>query len=320
VIRVLFSSAGRRVALINCFRAAARELRVDLEVMAVDASPDWSPACQVADRHFAVPRCTDPTFVGSVMDICSRHRVDLIIPTIDTELAVYSLGKDLFAGIKTAVLVGNPDFIRFARDKEETVAILREKGIPTPHTATYRQAAEEIDSLSYPVILKPRAGSCSVGITVAHSAEDFRGAMVEHDQYLVQELCTGREFTVNCFFDHGCVSCVPHFRKFVRAGEVCFAQTERVPGFKDIGDRIGEIFPDFYGPLCFQGFEKEGEVRIFEVNARFGGGYPICDYAGGTFARWILQKICGMIPDYHNDWHEGVRMLRYDEAVFTGAG
>ena len=60
-----------------------------------------------------------------------------------------------------------------------------------------------------------------------------------------------------------------------------------------------------------------GDVRIFEINARFGGGYPVCDRAGGTFAKWILQDLCGQEPDYHDTWKEGVRMLRYDAAVFN---
>jgi len=58
---------------------------------------------------------------------------------------------------------------------------------------------------------------------------------------------------------------------------------------------------------------------VFEINARFGGGYPICDYAGGTYARWLLQDLMRATPDYNDDWRAGVRMLRYDEAFFTEA-
>ena len=60
-----------------------------------------------------------------------------------------------------------------------------------------------------------------------------------------------------------------------------------------------------------------GEATVFEINARFGGGYPICDRAGGTFAKWILQDLSGCTPDYNDNWQEGLRMLRYDAAVFV---
>ena len=59
-----------------------------------------------------------------------------------------------------------------------------------------------------------------------------------------------------------------------------------------------------------------GHITVFEINARFGGGYPICDQAGGTFAKWILQKLAGQRPSYNDQWIEGVRMLRYDDAIF----
>ena len=118
-----------------------------------------------------------------------------------------------------------------------------------------------------------------------------------------------------------CVSCVPHLRRFVRSGEVCFAQTVRIPEFSDIAKKIESILKGIYGTICFQGFQDlDGDLRIFEINARFGGGYPICDRAGGTFARWILQETMGLEPDYHDDWIDGLRMMRYDAAVFSLAG
>ena len=70
--------------------------------------------------------------------------------------------------------------------------------------------------------------------------------------------------------------------------------------------------------MCFQGImDEKGAFKVFEINGRFGGGYPICDKAGGAFVRWLLQKLLGISPDYHNNWKSGLKMLRYDAAVFT---
>ena len=155
-----------------------------------------------------------------------------------------------------------------------------------------------------------------------NSQDELAKKNVDHVFYIAQEICEGREFTVNCFYDRlkGCVACVPHFRKFVRGGEICFAETVRIPEFKVVAEKLYEIFPGIYGCICFQGFQDDsGCVSVFEINARFGGGYPICDRAGGTFAGWILQDLQGEVPDYNDNWHEGLRMLRYDAAVFIDA-
>jgi carbamoyl-phosphate synthase large subunit len=104
----------------------------------------------------------------------------------------------------------------------------------------------------------------------------------------------------------------------VRSGEVCFAQTVRIPEFKTIALRLSAIFRGLRGNICFQGFlDRTGRATVFEINARFGGGYPICDQAGGTYAKWIVQDVIGVKPDYNDAWQEGLRMLRYDAAVFV---
>ncbi len=318
-LTVLFSSAGRRVELINCFRQATERLGLDLEVIAIDMNPSWSPACQVADRHFRVPRCTEEDFPNIVASICEQCGVDLIVPTIDTELLIYAKNRNILAEVGTEVLISSEAFVEVARDKKATAAVLSAHNIPVPRTWTISDALENETELPFPILLKPRAGSRSEGVAIIENREKLNGGKLDDDHFLFQEICTGREFTVNCFYDRSgaLAACVPHFRKLVRDGEVCFAQTERVPAFTAIAQKFSDIFEGLWGALCFQGFVgNSGSVKIFEINARFGGGYPICDQAGGTFARWILQDLSGQHPDYHDNWREGVRMLRYDASVF----
>jgi carbamoyl-phosphate synthase large subunit len=318
-ITLLFSSAGRRVELIQCFREAARHLKLNLVVIAIDMDPSWSPACQIADLCFRVPRCTSDEFPGQIAALCKQHEVDLIIPTIDPELPVYASIRNSLATNGTEVLVSSEAFIRVARDKEATAHILGNHGIPVPRTWSVGDVLEEVVQPSFPLLLKPKAGSCSKGIVTINSRVELEGITLDAALYVLQEICTGEEFTINCFYDRSgaCMACVPHFRKFVRDGEVCFAQTERVPAFTEIAHSFSDIFEGLWGSLCFQGYRAQDDrVKVFEINARFGGGYPICDHAGGTFARWILQDLMGQEPDYHDNWRERVRMLRYDAAIF----
>ena len=320
VIRLLISSAGRRVELINCFRSAAKELSIGLEIGTIDMNPNWSPACQVADYCYTVPRCTSPDFLERVLEISQHHHVDLIIPTIDTELMLYATNRNRFVAIGTDVLISHHESVAIARDKEKTADYLRQHGVTTPRTWTLKAVLSKEAVTPFPLILKPRGGSCSNGIAIVESWEELNALPIDNTTDILQEICQGKEYTINAFYnrDGKCVACVPHHRKTVRAGEVCFAKTVRIPAFRNIADQFGQTFRGLWGNICFQGFVDDvGNATVFEINARFGGGYPICDRAGGSFAKWILQDLSGSTPDYHDNWKEGVRMLRYDAAVFT---
>jgi carbamoyl-phosphate synthase large subunit len=56
---------------------------------------------------------------------------------------------------------------------------------------------------------------------------------------------------------------------------------------------------------------------VFEVNARFGGGYPLAHEAGAHFTRWLLEESTGLPLTATSVWEEGVLMLRYDAAFFV---
>ena len=319
VASILISSAGRRVELLACFRQAAQALGRPLRIIATDAVPAWSPACVMADHAETVPRCTSPGFLPAMMEICRKHQVRLIVPTIDTELPVYAHHRKTFEEMGVQVLVADPEIIGIIRDKSATAHFLAARGIPGPRTWTVAECLSQRAEIPWPVFVKPRAGSGSKGTFLAHAPETIESA-ANPESLTVQEHCAGDEFTINAFLDGQgrAVSCVPHRREFVRDGEVCFAETQRIAAFTEAANGIASAWPSYYGPLCFQGFrDSNQQIRVFEINGRFGGGYPICDHAGGTFARWILQRLWNLTPDYHDAWREGVRMLRYDAAVFT---
>lgn len=314
---ILISSAGRRVELLTCFRRAAAARGIDLAVVAVDLDPATSAACAVADRAFAVPRCTAEGYADRVLEIAVREGVSLVVPTIDPELRPLACAANRFAEQGVRVHVSPPEVVDIVRDKCLTADHLGRAGLPVPATVPLETLRADAGRLPWPVFLKPARGSASRGLMTVAAPEDLPRDPGE--PMVAQALLEGPEYTVNMFVDARGVlrSVVPHRRLNVRAGEVEKGVTVRRAAFHRLAEGIAAALPAARGVLCFQLIDdaRTGPA-IIEINARFGGGYPLADKAGATFAEWLLAEACGLPAPYHDDWREGVLMLRYDAAVF----
>lgn len=316
-MNLLLTSAGRRNQLMGCFRQSAAALGLPLRVLAADLRPERSSACQSADAAFTVPPCQGDDYVEALLELCRREQVALLVPTIDTELPCLAAAAAQFEAIGTRVAVSSPEVVSLARDKQLTTAILAQAGIPTPRTAALRDYLDNPAQLTGPLIAKPRGGSSSIGLVYADGPDPLR--RLDPAVYLVQERWVGEEFTVNMFFDRqgNLVTAVPHRRIQVRGGEVSQGVTVRNPWLIDTAGKLATALVGARAALCFQAIMRpDGTGCVFEINARFGGGYPLAHAAGATFTQWLLEEATGRPSTAHGRWESDLLMLRYDEACF----
>lgn len=321
LVKILISAVGRRVQLMQCFRRALRSLRIEGEILGTDCYPRLAPAAHLADRCFRVPRGDHPDFIPVVLEVCRREHVDLLIPTIDPELPMYAQYRDDFAMIGTTVAVSSPEAVRIACDKVETHRWLVNNGFPTVRQASLTEAKKDHSEWSFPVIVKPRFGSASVGVRKISAAQLLNSDEDYGPDMLVQEHAAGREHTINVFIDGrgNCLCAVPHLRIEVRGGEVSKALTVKHGGMMQLAKELAERLPGARWALNVQCFlTDDGRIQVTEINCRFGGGFPLACESGADFPRWMLEELMGRaLPRSFDDWEDRLTMLRYDEAVFV---
>jgi carbamoyl-phosphate synthase large subunit len=304
---ILISSAGRRVTLLACIRE-----RSSGTVFTIDSGLT-APAAFVAGHAALVPRCTDPHFMPTVLRICAENDIGLLIPTIDTELPLYAAACDVFREAGTVVCISSPECVRICCDKVLTHQWLTSNRFPTVRQTAPETAAD----WPFPLIAKPCNGSSSIGLRRLQTRLELESL---EPGYIVQEIAAGREFTINVYVNRAgeCVSAVPHWRMEVRAGEVSKGLTVKDPRLVDLGRAVAEALPGAYGPLNIQCFmDDAGAIKVIEINARFGGGYPLAHRAGARFTDWLLDELEGKPVPRFDDWTDDLAMLRYDEAVFV---
>jgi carbamoyl-phosphate synthase large subunit len=318
-VNVLLSSAGRRVGLLRCFREALSELRLDGRIVAADAARH-APAAQFADAFHLVPRCIEPEFPSALIGVCREEEVRVVIPTIDTELAFYAENRALFAREGVQVASCSAEVVEIAADKRLTHAWLRSHGFPVVRQTSLEQAFVEANDWPFPLIVKPAQGSASVGLRTVSRPAELLALRPNGDDLIVEEMAAGDEYTVHVYVDGSgrCLCAVPCRRLEVRAGEVSKGLTAKRRPLMELARAIAEALPGARGPLNIQMFEADnGGLRVIEINARFGGGYPLAQQAGAGFARWIVEEALGRpVKPAFDRWQDDLAMLRFDEAVF----
>ncbi|MCP4250178.1 MAG: ATP-grasp domain-containing protein [bacterium] len=317
-LRVLFSSAGRRVSLIQAFCRAADDLGVELITHAADCHP-MAPALQVVDTSVMVPPVTTGRYCDCLLEYCRTHAIDAVVPLIDPELLPLSEARERFAAQGTQVVVSAPQVIRISRDKARTSQYLREKGFAAPRVLT----ARELEAPTFPLFIKPKSGSSSLGAHKIETPQALTYYRSLSPDSIVQEFVPGVEYTVDVFagFDGRPRCAVPRRRLEVRGGEVSKGQTVRHERMMRESCRLVEALGGCQGVITVQCFLTPADEIVFiEINPRFGGGVPLSIRAGADSPRWILELLLGRDPEIGwANWTDGLLMLRYDRGIFLPA-
>jgi carbamoyl-phosphate synthase large subunit len=265
--------------------------------------------------------------VPAVLELCEKHAVDLVVPTIDPELPVYAAARDRFAAAGTTVAISSPETVALAADKRATHRWLASRGLPTVAQGRVGDVATDPGAWPFPVVVKPRRGSAGIGVALVRDADELAlAARRAGADAVVEAVAQGDEHTIDVLVDRGgrCLCAVPRRRLEVRAGEVSKGVTVRSPALEALAAETAAALPGAFGPLTIQVFMVAGHpdrTAVIEVNARFGGGFPLARHAGADFCRWLVEDVAGLPSTARPDgWRDGVVMLRYDAAVFVEGG
>ena len=317
-LRIMFTCVGRRVELIRAFRAAAKEMRIDLEIHGADANR-LAPALSFVDKQHLVPTVASGRYGGAILGLAAKHQIDFVIPLIDTELPTIAASRERLEAAGCKAIIASSKVVETCRDKLATFRALRAAGIDTPMTWPWIAMMEQ-KRHQFPYFLKPRAGSAGAGNFVVNSADELRVFGQRIKDPIVQEFAPGVEHTLDvyCGFD-GVPKCVVARKRIeVRTGEVSKAVTSKQPEVLAIGRRVAEMLGECRGVITVQCMvADDGRIRVIEINPRFGGGVPLAIRAGADFPRWLMEEHLGRKPRISSTGFKAdMAMLRFDESVF----
>jgi len=313
-MKLLFTSVGRRVELMQAFKSAAKELNMDLTIYGADLS-DTAPALYFCDKKVKTCKIKDENYIPSLIDFCKKEGIDAVIPTIDTDLLILSQNKDEFAKIGTKVFISDEDKIRICRDKRDTAKFFASIGLKSPMPIDdYTKY-----NLGFPAFIKPKDGSSSINAFKVNDGSELETYAKEVPDYIIAPFIEGIEYTVDAFCDYegNPLLITPRIRLAVRSGEVLKTQISQDDIIIEETKKILKAFKPC-GAITIQLIRQENtnDDYFIEINPRFGGGAPLSIKAGADSAIALLKVVNNEKVYYQAKAAEdGAIYSRFDQSV-----
>ena len=321
-MNILFTCAGRRTYLLKYFKENLSESDI---IVATDMQLS-APALQVADVKIQVPAVYDPEYVNITLRICEEQKIDALFSLNDLELPILAENKARFEAIGVKAVVSDPKVIDIAFDKYKTAQWMESLGLTAPKTYVRLEdckKALEVGEIAFPLFMKPRWGSGSIGLESIADMEEldiYYGLLMKKikktilatasvgDEYImIQEKLTGSEFGLDIMndLDGKNIGVSVKQKLAMRAGETDKAVTVDLPEVREMGRKIGEALGHI-GNLDVDIMQRaDGAYCVLELNPRFGGGFPFSYEAGVNFPKALIQMIKGecfdpqlLVPEY----------------------
>ena len=305
-MNIFFTCAGRRTYLLKYFK---EQLKGDGLIVGGDMQLT-APALSAADVKVQLPAVYADNYINTLLNVCKEHKVNMLISLNDLELPILAAHKHCFEDIGVITVVSPPEVVDICFDKIKTAEFITSLGLKAPKTYVNLELAKEAiikRDLAFPLILKPRWGSGSIGIEIVDDLDELEmvyqlllhkvkksilaTASQGNEYIMIQQLIKGKEYGLDVINDlHGNHVAVSVKQKLaMRAGETDKAITVDNEMIREIGAIIGKALKHI-GNLDCDILEENGEYYVLELNPRFGGGFPFSYEAGvnlpGALITW----------------------------------
>lgn len=319
----LMLSVGRRAELLKDFRIS---MEPGSKIVATDNSI-YAPALYFADKHYLVPRINDPEYIETILGICRQEKINAVTTFIDPEIGILAQNRDNFKSIGVEVLAPYTDTAELCFNKYKMFCYLQSKGIRTVKTwDSFKEVSIALDrgEICFPLFIKPRTGSGSVGARKVFDISTLKSAFDKDPDLIAQELmtCDGcLDLDADVYVDTITHKPVAIFAK--KKISTTIGGANKTISFKDnkLFQFIQELLEhfSFNGPIDMDFFYKNGEYFLSEINPRFGGAYLHAYGAGVDFIKLIEKNLHGIANEsIIGQYDEDVVMMMYDSVVIKG--
>jgi carbamoyl-phosphate synthase large subunit len=264
-----------------------------LDIYSADVDPHARGLSLVdEDRRLLIPTSDRDSWTELVYELCERHRIDVLIPTVDTELVLLASARGFFADIGTKIVLASEKTLRMCLDRW---ALHRRctGAVRVPESILVDEAFDPF-SPKLPAIVKPRIGNGSRGARMIERREGLE--QIDRDcSLIVQEHLPGAEYSLDTLArsDGRVIAVVPWARLKVDAGIVTTGSTIRGERLQATGRQIAERI-ELTSVASIQVKEaSDGEPALLGINPCFLGTMPLTVASGVNMPKLCVDDALG---------------------------
>ncbi|HHQ4319011.1 TPA: ATP-grasp domain-containing protein [Clostridium perfringens] len=316
-MNILITSCGRRTQLIKYFK---NEFKGIGNVVVTDCD-ELAPALYFADKFYITKRINDTNYINDIIEICKKEEIKGIMSLIDPELSLLAKNKKKFKEIGVELIGSDYETTELCFDKYEFFKFLNENNFKCAKTYISLEDFKKDyndGKISFPVFIKPRTGSASLGINKVDFMEHLELLYKLFPNMIIQEFIPGQEYGVDCYIDLLSSEVISIFAKKkirMRSGE-----TDKAVSIKN--EKLFNVIEELVRKLNLRGtvdidvFESDGEWIISEINPRFGGGHLLAYKCKENYPKFILNNLNNDINDKQiGKYKSGVFMIKHDTLI-----
>lgn len=312
--------------------AVVRSLgRAGAEVHVAACPPDGPPArsAYCFARHELPPLDDEPRWLAALVALQDAQRFDLVLPVSDDRI-ILRLRRHAaeLAGRVRVYALGEEAFLA-SYDKERTLALGRELGLPVPEYVVVPEGGgvpEAARAWGFPLVCRPissfdlaRPGRAKWSARFVRSAAELDAAVRElapHARVIVQRAERGRGVGLGVLAKEGrTVALFQHLRVHEAPSGSGSSLRRSMPLHPEMADAARKLAAamrlDGVMMVELKWDEPSGRWFLVEINGRFWGSLPLAVAAGADFPAWLVASWLGRSVDVET---------RYDEHVVARNG
>lgn len=276
--------------------------------------------------HFVDKDYIHPSFVDDLIKIINDYKIDVVIPTAASAIALSKVKFELMKFCKVAI--EDYDRVINFHDKSKIVNMARELDIPHPSTLI-TTSFEKIEDFglkaNYPIVIKGRRGMAANAVWYAKSFDELMnslrkiterencgdGLVTDWSNPILQEYIPGELQDVAAFCVKGEIKAGLTQKRLVTkplsGGQGIVNKTTHNEELLVFARKIVS-HTKWSGVLLFDFKidERDGIPKLLEVNPRLWGTVGLSVRAGLNYPHYLVQYALGEIIEYPSSYKVGL--------------